>query len=194
VPKELLGGQTEDYVEYSRTGQVVKGRERAKARSKYDEDGAWSAVVRLAIGYLHSVRVLAFPGNHTSVWGSFYSTATGQWGFACCHSSIKNSYCAGKASIEAAQAEARGGLGMLTTGAGEDAAAAGQDQNKSMMQLKMEKDREEKERNAAAAKGKRKADAQDGEGEGRNKAAPETEKRAGFGGVTEEEMGKSIRL
>lgn len=39
VPRELLGGQTEEYVEYSRTGQVVKGRERAKARSKYDEDG-----------------------------------------------------------------------------------------------------------------------------------------------------------
>lgn len=41
VPRELLGGQTEDYVEYSRTGQVVKGRERAKATSKYDEDSAF---------------------------------------------------------------------------------------------------------------------------------------------------------
>jgi pre-mRNA-processing factor SLU7 len=39
APKELLQGQTEDYVEYSRTGQVVKGRERAKAKSKYPEDG-----------------------------------------------------------------------------------------------------------------------------------------------------------
>ncbi|KAG8715827.1 mRNA splicing protein [Ceratobasidium sp. 423] len=39
APKELLNGQTEDYVEYSRTGQVIKGRERAKAKSKYDEDG-----------------------------------------------------------------------------------------------------------------------------------------------------------
>lgn len=38
VPRELLGGQTEDYVEYSRNGQIVKGRERAKARSKYEED------------------------------------------------------------------------------------------------------------------------------------------------------------
>ena len=35
APKELLQGQTEEYVEYSRTGQVVKGKERAKARSKY---------------------------------------------------------------------------------------------------------------------------------------------------------------
>lgn len=39
APKELLQGQTEDYVEYSRTGQVIKGRERAKTRSKYPEDG-----------------------------------------------------------------------------------------------------------------------------------------------------------
>jgi len=39
VPKELLTGQTEDYVEYSRTGQVVFGKERAKTRSKYPEDG-----------------------------------------------------------------------------------------------------------------------------------------------------------
>ena len=39
MPKELLQGQTENYVEYSRTGQVVKGKERAAVRSKYAEDG-----------------------------------------------------------------------------------------------------------------------------------------------------------
>ena len=39
APKELLQGQTEEYVEYSRTGQVVKGKERVKAKSKYMEDG-----------------------------------------------------------------------------------------------------------------------------------------------------------
>lgn len=39
-PRELLGGQTEDYVEYSRSGAVIKGQERAKAKSKYQEDGA----------------------------------------------------------------------------------------------------------------------------------------------------------
>ena len=39
VPVELLRGQTEEYVEYSRTGQVIKGRERVKVRSKYPEDG-----------------------------------------------------------------------------------------------------------------------------------------------------------
>ena len=38
APKELLQGQTEEYIEFSRTGQVVKGKERAKVRSKYAED------------------------------------------------------------------------------------------------------------------------------------------------------------
>jgi hypothetical protein len=40
APKELRLGQTEEYVEYSRAGQVVHGKERAKARSKYPEDGS----------------------------------------------------------------------------------------------------------------------------------------------------------
>lgn len=39
APKELLQGQTEHYVEYSRTGQIVKGLEPAKPKSKYEEDG-----------------------------------------------------------------------------------------------------------------------------------------------------------
>jgi hypothetical protein len=39
APTELLTGQTENYVEYSRAGTVMKGKERAKARSKYPEDG-----------------------------------------------------------------------------------------------------------------------------------------------------------
>jgi len=30
-------------VEYSRTGEVIRGRERAKARSKYEEDGTFSS-------------------------------------------------------------------------------------------------------------------------------------------------------
>jgi len=41
APKELRQGQTENYVEYSRSGQVIKGKERAKVRSKYPEDGTF---------------------------------------------------------------------------------------------------------------------------------------------------------
>jgi pre-mRNA-processing factor SLU7 len=42
LPKELLGGQTEEYAEYSQTGQILKGRERVKTRSKYAEDGMYT--------------------------------------------------------------------------------------------------------------------------------------------------------
>ncbi|KAJ7268758.1 pre-mRNA-splicing factor SLU7 [Mycena haematopus] len=84
APKELLQGQTEDYVEYSRTGQVIKGREKAKAKSKYPED--------------------VYVNNHTDVWGSWYDASSGTWGYACCHSTIHVSYCSGKEGIEAAKA------------------------------------------------------------------------------------------
>ncbi|KAL7747938.1 mRNA splicing protein [Sorochytrium milnesiophthora] len=92
-PKELLLAQTESYVEYSRTGKVIKGQEKAKAKSKYEEDVYYS--------------------NHTSVWGSYWNS--GQWGYACCHSIIKNSYCTGQAGIEAAKSALR-----TTTDAGGD--------------------------------------------------------------------------
>ncbi|KAM3581936.1 mRNA splicing protein, variant 2 [Umbelopsis sp. WA50703] len=80
-PTELLLAQSENYVEYSRTGKVVKGQERAVARSKYEED--------------------VFTNNHTSVWGSYW--ADGRWGYKCCHAFLKNSYCTGSAGIEAAE-------------------------------------------------------------------------------------------
>lgn len=84
APKELRQGQTEDYVEYSRTGQVLKGRERVKAKSKYLED--------------------VYINNHTAVWGSWYDPSSSQWGYACCHSIIHVSYCSGQAGIDAAKA------------------------------------------------------------------------------------------
>jgi len=96
APKELLQGQTEDYVEYSRTGQVIKGRERVKARSKYPED--------------------VFINNHTNVWGSWYDPSSGTWGYACCHSTIHVSYCSGQEGIEAANASSARNL--LASGSG----------------------------------------------------------------------------
>ncbi|TPX70838.1 hypothetical protein SpCBS45565_g01412 [Spizellomyces sp. 'palustris'] len=81
-PKELLLAQTEQYVEYSQTGRVIKGQERATVKSKYEED--------------------YHPLNHTSVWGSWWKD--GQWGYACCHNMTRNAYCTGQAGIEAAEA------------------------------------------------------------------------------------------
>lgn len=81
-PKTLLLAQTEHYVEYSRYGKIVKGQDRQVIRSKYEED--------------------VYPNNHTSVWGSFWQD--GKWGYQCCYSFVKNSYCtgeSGKKSVEA---------------------------------------------------------------------------------------------
>ena len=39
-----------------------------------------------------------YPGNHTSVWGSYWHNF--KWGYDCCHSLIKQSYCIGESGIE----------------------------------------------------------------------------------------------
>jgi len=77
-PRELIFAQTENYVEYSRSGRVIKGAEETVVRSKYPED-------------IH-------PGNHTSIWGSFWHE--GQWGYKCCYSFVKQSYCTGATGRE----------------------------------------------------------------------------------------------
>ena len=59
APKELLQGQTEEYVEFSRTGQVIKGKERAKVRSKYPEDGMFFI-------YLFVPFTFIIPLHHTT--------------------------------------------------------------------------------------------------------------------------------
>ncbi|KAK2488617.1 hypothetical protein MC885_003112 [Smutsia gigantea] len=82
-PAELLLAQTEDYVEYSRHGTVIKGQERAVACSKYEED----------------VKI----HNHTHIWGSYWKE--GRWGYKCCHSFFKYSYCTGESGKEIANSE-----------------------------------------------------------------------------------------
>ncbi|XP_029209163.1 pre-mRNA-splicing factor SLU7-like isoform X1 [Acropora muricata] len=84
-PKELLLAQTENYVEFSRTGKVIRGQEKAVAKSKYEED--------------------VYTNNHTSVWGSYWQE--GRWGYACCHSFIRNSYCTGDAGKETSASRQR---------------------------------------------------------------------------------------
>jgi len=74
-PRELIFAQTEQYVEYSRTGKVIKGQENSAVKSRYAED--------------------VYPNNHQSVWGSYW--AEGKWGYKCCHAFLKNSYCTGDA-------------------------------------------------------------------------------------------------
>ncbi|KAH8686047.1 putative mRNA splicing protein [Tricladium varicosporioides] len=70
--------ESERYVEYDESGRI-KGAPKVIAKSKYPED--------------------VLINNHTSVWGSWWSNF--QWGYACCHSMVKNSYCTGEAGKEA---------------------------------------------------------------------------------------------
>ena len=75
LPRQLLLAQSEHYVEYSRHGSVIKGQEKARAKSRYEED--------------------VYEKNHTGVWGSYWRE--GHWGYSCCHSLIRQSYCVGRA-------------------------------------------------------------------------------------------------
>ncbi|TIA90930.1 hypothetical protein E3P99_01293 [Wallemia hederae] len=99
IPKEIRQGQNEDYVEYSRSGQLIKGKERAVAKSKYEEDGELAQIDR----FLANSIITVFPGNHTAVFGSWFSIQVKSWGYACCHSTIYTSYCQGEAGKAAAQ-------------------------------------------------------------------------------------------
>ncbi len=69
--RELV--ENEKYVEYDASGAIV-GALKVETRSKYPED--------------------VLVHNHKSVWGSWW--ANFQWGYACCHSTVKNSYCTGE--------------------------------------------------------------------------------------------------
>lgn len=64
--------ENEKFVEYDETG-AIKGAPKKAAKSKYAED--------------------IFINNHTSVWGSWWYNF--EWGYSCCFSTVKNSYCTG---------------------------------------------------------------------------------------------------
>lgn len=89
-PRQLLLAQTEAYIEYARDGRIIKGAEKPIIRSRYEED--------------------VHPNNHSSVFGSYWNN--GRWGYKCCKSFLKNSYCC-KQSIGAeidAEAPSTSGL------------------------------------------------------------------------------------
>lgn len=83
--QETIVLENEVYVEYDESG-AIKGAPKAETKSKYAED--------------------ELIYNHTSVWGSWW--ANFQWGYACCHSTVKNSYCTGnEGKIAFAEADKR---------------------------------------------------------------------------------------
>ncbi|KAH7157850.1 Pre-mRNA splicing Prp18-interacting factor-domain-containing protein [Dactylonectria estremocensis] len=76
--------ESETFVEYDEAG-LIKGAPRKEAKSKYAEG--------------------VLINNHTSVWGSWWSSF--RWGYSCCHSFVKNSYCTGDEGKEAWEAAER---------------------------------------------------------------------------------------
>ncbi|XP_049959537.1 pre-mRNA-splicing factor SLU7 [Schistocerca serialis cubense] len=132
-PKALLLAQTEDYVEYSRYGKLIKGQEKQIIRSKYEED--------------------IFPNNHTSVWGSYWQN--GQWGYKCCHSFVKNSYCTGEAG-KAAASDLQRGMKVETEPLAEAKNSSSSDSDSSDSDDHSDKDSEETEKKKKQNKKKKK--------------------------------------
>lgn len=80
--------ENERYVEYDARGRI-KGEPEKKEKSMYAED--------------------VLINNHTAVWGSWWKDF--RWGYGCCHSLVKQSYCTGEDGIrieEQAQRFTRG--------------------------------------------------------------------------------------
>lgn len=91
-PRELEETPVEGYTEYTADGEVKKRKTSSDTLLKEPEE-ADPSVFRKS-KYEEDV----IPGNHSSVWGSYWKE--GQWGFQCCHSLIKQSYCLGKKGQE----------------------------------------------------------------------------------------------
>ncbi|KAE8157349.1 Pre-mRNA splicing Prp18-interacting factor-domain-containing protein [Aspergillus tamarii] len=71
--RDTMVVENERFVEYDETG-AIKGAPKKAAKSKYPED--------------------ILTNNHTFVWGSWWHNF--EWGYACCYSTVKNSYCTGE--------------------------------------------------------------------------------------------------
>ncbi|KAF2225310.1 Pre-mRNA splicing Prp18-interacting factor-domain-containing protein [Elsinoe ampelina] len=88
--KNVSVTENEKFVEYDAKGRL-KGLSEKKEKSMYAED--------------------VHINNHTSVWGSWWKDF--KWGYACCHSTVKNSYCVGeegRKAIEESAAFSRGDM------------------------------------------------------------------------------------
>ncbi|KAJ5624529.1 hypothetical protein N7510_000838 [Penicillium lagena] len=71
--RDTMVVENERFVEYDESG-AIKGAPKRATKSKYAED--------------------VMVNNHTSVWGSWWHEF--QWGYTCCFSTVKNSYCTGE--------------------------------------------------------------------------------------------------
>lgn len=110
--RDTMVVENERFVEYDESG-AIKGAPKNATKSKYPED--------------------VLINNHTSVWGSWWYES--KWGYACCYSTVKNSYCTGEEGKKAFEEE--GNMLMLPEGDEEEEShepepvTRGQDQDSS---------------------------------------------------------------
>lgn len=89
VPRELLSGQTENYVEYTPAGQPIHNASRRLGASAGPSGEAGKETL--------------YDGNHKKPYGSWMDPSSGKSGYDCCHSTVKNSYCTGEAGKKAVE-------------------------------------------------------------------------------------------
>jgi pre-mRNA-processing factor SLU7 len=80
--RDTMVVENEHFVEYDESG-AIKGAPKKATKSKYPED--------------------IMINNHASVFGSWWYQF--QWGYACCYSTVKNSYCTGEDGKKAFEEE-----------------------------------------------------------------------------------------
>jgi pre-mRNA-processing factor SLU7 len=132
--KSLLAASSSQYIEYDPTTGTPKSslpKAIANPTSKYSED-------------IH-------PGNHTSIFGSWWTNF--QWGYACCHSLVRNSYCTGEEGRRAfEQAEnLRVGELLLENGKGEGETEELQRNTEERQQQRRRQDMEDQDEGKAEA-------------------------------------------
>ncbi|CAP85626.1 Pre-mRNA-splicing factor [Penicillium chrysogenum] len=92
--RETMVVENERFIEYDESG-AIKGAPKNATKSKYPED--------------------VMVNNHSSVFGSWWYQF--KWGYACCYSTVKNSYCTGEDGKKAFEEE---GNMLMMTGAADD--------------------------------------------------------------------------
>jgi len=167
LPKELLLAQTEEYVEYSADGKVIKGVEKAVARSKYEED--------------------KYLNNHTSVWGSYWEN--GQWGFACCRQFVKISYCTGAAGIALREEMLQNALAVED---GDDAPVQSLVEQSKSLKKQREKEMKEKEEKEKKEKEERFQKALKAEDELRKTQVEKDERKRGYNSLGKKGQGYDV--
>lgn len=158
--KDTAVVENERYVEYDARGKI-KGEPEKKEKSMYAEN--------------------VLNNNHTSVWGSWWKNF--QWGYACCHSTMKASYCTGEDGIRASEQAERFSRG-IDIGSTKEEVEAHSDVVPREIAWKEEEDTEKHIPNAADLPPEKKnIDDKKDEAEKRKRKLDEMK-----AGVTEEEM------